>query len=159
MSIPNHVEVVAAQKEIYKNLPLGPERSWKITNGTAWALRDIGAGIYHKSGGENYNGYSVDIVVFKSGELYDVLGKSETEDNPQWMQVVGDVTNWRAPIDPATLDPIPHSDVPHSDTPIPHSDVPAPSPTIEAKISQIADDVHTIRLLLEKVAGNFGIRL
>jgi hypothetical protein len=62
----NHSDVVAAQKKVCEDLGLdltGPN-CFEITKRVAWALRSENAGLLDKPGGNNKDGYAVDIICY-----------------------------------------------------------------------------------------------
>ena len=80
-------------------------------NAIAWALQDDGAGLFAKTSAANYNGYSLDVLIYRSGHAIDVLGDPENNANPQWSYTGpegengrSDVSKWRPAVDPATLE-------------------------------------------------------
>ena len=108
---PNHLPTVEAVRAAYPtDENLGNKRAWQISNEVAWRHRDEGFGLRFKPTGNNYVhdgvGYAVDIVFHRpSNQFVDVLGSSETIGAPQWSHAPGAVASeWRAPIDPATID-------------------------------------------------------
>ncbi|MGE5298348.1 MAG: hypothetical protein ACM3KM_04245 [Acidobacteriaceae bacterium] len=89
---------------------------WLVADTAAWYLVQRGiepnAGILEKPSGWRciVNGgeaYSVDIIAFPDGYIYDVLGGGAAGDNPGWNCAGGtvDTNRWRAPIDPSTITP------------------------------------------------------
>ena len=115
MPIPNHKDVVTAARAKYAHLT-GTERAYYIVNQVAWDLRLEGAGSFFKNSGTHYNGpygpRSIDIVIYKhraedpagKGATFDILGDAEGSAVPQWGRTsptgFGDVTVWRAPVEP-----------------------------------------------------------
>ncbi len=117
--IPNHKSTVEAARRRYQTLPAGPERAYRIVNAVAWELRAEGAGMFYKKSGTNYKERSIDIVMYRDGHTFDVLGDAEGAARPQWSATSptgrGDPKNWRAPTAP--------------DSPEPPAPPPAPLPT------------------------------
>lgn len=104
VGIPNHLDVVQRARVKYASLS-GVERAGKIVNQVAWDLKAEGAGAYAKTSGTNYQGRSVDIIIYKpGGETFDILGDAEGNADPQWGRTtptgLGDVNLWRAATDP-----------------------------------------------------------
>lgn len=83
----------------------GPCGAFAITSRVAWALRDEGAGLLEKRGGNNCRGYSTDFVVFRQGPSFDVLGDSGGANVPQWAQDDDPAlrARWRPPVDPEVV--------------------------------------------------------
>jgi hypothetical protein len=70
------------------------------------------AGLLYKPSGNNYAERSIDVVIIApGGETFDVLGDAEGDARPQWAPTEptgrGDIAKWRAPVDPALLEPPP----------------------------------------------------
>lgn len=86
-----------------------PCGAWAITDLTAWLLRAEGAGILDKPTGNQCQGYSVDVIIYKTGKCFDVLVDSTGANTPAWNELEGlcDVARWRAPIDLTTVTPPP----------------------------------------------------
>ncbi|MDP3763912.1 MAG: hypothetical protein Q8Q92_04745 [bacterium] len=64
--------------------PECPDR-FEITKRAAWKLKDEGAGLLDKPSGNNCQGYSVDIIVFPDGYIYDILNGTVPDGNgPMW---------------------------------------------------------------------------
>jgi hypothetical protein len=109
----------------------------------AWRHRDEGFGLRFKPTGNNYIhngvGYAVDIVFHKpTNQFVDVLGSSETVGTPQWSHAAGAVADeWRAAIDPATIDgPV----EPPVDPP-----VDPPVTDIDARVLALEEDLMRLR--------------
>jgi hypothetical protein len=82
----NHSDVVAAQKKVCEDLGLdltGPN-CFEITKRVAWALRSENAGLLDKPGGNNKDGYAVDIICYPDGHIYDILVNSGGLNAPSW---------------------------------------------------------------------------
>jgi hypothetical protein len=105
-TIPNHLDVVKAARARYAAFA-GPERAHLVVNAVAWELRDEGAGLFLKTGGTQFKQRSLDVIIYKEGETFDVLRDAEGKAEPQWSRTtptgMGDPKNWRAAVDPATL--------------------------------------------------------
>lgn len=112
MSAPNHLETVRLERAKY-GTPLGVENAWKVTNAVAWTHRNEGFGLRRKLEGQNWNGYSIDVIIhLPSGEWIDILGSSELEGIPQWSQTTPageSIKYWAEPLPPED-DPIPPPD-------------------------------------------------
>ena len=105
-TIPNHIDVVKQPRARYEALR-GPERAHRIVNAVAWALREEGAGLFLKTGGTRFADRSLDVIIFKSGETFDVLKDAEGKAEPAWLRTrptgMGDPQKWRAPVDPGPV--------------------------------------------------------
>ena len=105
-TIPNHLDVVKAARARYDSLT-GPERAHRIVNAVAWELRDEGAGLFLKTGGARFADRSIDVIIFKGGETFDVLRDAEGKAEPAWGRTkptgMGDNKKWRAPVDPGAV--------------------------------------------------------
>jgi hypothetical protein len=105
-TIPNHIDVVKAARARYAALA-GPERAHRIVNAVAWELRDEGAGLFLKTGGTRFADRSIDVIIFKSGETFDVLKDAEGKAEPAWSRTrptgMGDPGKWRAAVDPGPV--------------------------------------------------------
>ena len=105
-TIPNHIDVVKAARARYEALQ-GPERAHRIVNAVAWELREEGAGLFLKTGGARFADRSLDVIIFKSGETFDVLKDAEGKAEPAWSRTrptgMGDPHKWRAPVDPGPV--------------------------------------------------------
>ena len=103
MSAPNHLETVKVERAKY-GTPLGVENAWKVTNAVAYTHRLEGFGLRRKLEGQNWNGYSIDVIIHKpSGDWIDILGSSELAGNPQWSETIpaGDTdVYWSPPLPP-----------------------------------------------------------
>jgi len=92
-------------------------------------------GLLAKPTGQNYNGYSIDVILRKSGEAYDILGNSEFEASPQWNAVGGiDPSRWMPPI--GTVPPPPDPE-------------PPPSGTVEDLLAAILVEVRKLTAVLK----------
>jgi hypothetical protein len=113
-TIPNHLDVVKAARARYETLA-GPERAHRIVNAVAWALRAEGAGLFLKTGGTRFADRSLDVIIFRSGETFDVLKDAEGKAEPAWSRTkptgMGDPQKWRAPVDPGPVSDGPSADV------------------------------------------------
>lgn len=107
-TIPNHLDVVKAARARFAALS-GPERAHRIVNAVAWELREDGAGLLFKSAGTRFADRALDIIIFKDGPTFDVLGDAEGKAEPAWARTqptgMGDPARWRAPVDPDPVDP------------------------------------------------------
>ena len=105
-TIPTHLDVVKAARARYDSLT-GPERAHRIVNAVAWELRDEGAGLFLKTGGARFADRSIDVIIFKGGETFDVLRDAEGKAEPAWGRTkptgMGDNKKWRAPVDPGAV--------------------------------------------------------
>ena len=106
-TIPDHLDVVKTARTRYERLT-GPERAHHIVNAVAWTLRDEGAGLFFKRAGSQFKERSLDVVIFREGQTFDILRDAEGRAEPSWSRTeptgMGDPLNWRAPVDPAELD-------------------------------------------------------
>lgn len=118
MSAPNHLDTVRLERAKY-GTPLGVENAWKVTNAVAYTHRLEGFGLRRKLDGQNYNGYSIDVIIHKpSGEWIDILGSSELAGNPQWSLTTpaGDTdVYWSPPLPPEDGTPEPPIEPPVDD--------------------------------------------
>jgi hypothetical protein len=75
---------------------------------------DAGWGLLEKTSGNNVNGYSVDCVVNRAGEVYDVVRASDAADAaPQWLLADHvDPARWRPPLEADCLGSPPPPDPP-----------------------------------------------
>jgi hypothetical protein len=105
-TIRNHIDVVKAARGRYEALE-GPERAHRIVNAVAWELREEGAGLFLKTGGTRFADRSLDVIIFKTGETFDVLKDAEGKAEPSWSRTkptgMGDPRKWRAPVDPGPV--------------------------------------------------------
>lgn len=106
----DHTDVVAAVKaslEPTNNLQT-PCGAFKITKRVAWALRGEGAGLLKKPNGNNCEGFSVDIICYPDGTIYDILVNAETENRPAW-NLAGHVEpeRYQPAIDPGDVISVP----------------------------------------------------
>jgi hypothetical protein len=105
-TIPNHIDVVKAARARYAALA-GPERAHRIVNAVAWELREEGAGLFLKTGGTRFADRSIDVIIFKGGETFDVLKDAEGKAEPAWSRTrptgMGDPGKWRAAVDPGPV--------------------------------------------------------
>lgn len=104
----------------------GPCGAWQITNRAAYILRNDGAGILSKPSGNNCQGYSVDVIIYRDGRAFDVLVDGGGANTPAWNQIEPiDPGRWREPIAPV---PIPGP-----------GPVPDPPPSLEQRLKAIED--------------------
>ncbi len=97
---PNQAAMVAAAKESLKQAGMdltGPCGGFKIVATAALAIGN-GAGLLSKPDGNNCQGYSVDIIVYPDGYIYDVLGGAGDVPDPP-----GNTPTW-SPVGCGTLD-------------------------------------------------------
>lgn len=79
----------------------GPCGAFQITKRVAWRLRDEDAGLLSKPAGNNCEGYSVDVVAYRDGQIYDVLADAGNGNGPLWNDAGRvDPGRWRPAIDP-----------------------------------------------------------
>jgi hypothetical protein len=116
---PSRKSTVVKYREVYRNLPPGEERGWRIINATCWEHRAEGCGLFRKTSGTNYAGFSIDILIFKKdGKFYsfDVLEDAEGRAEPQWGRTsptgFAPPEKWAAPLDPGILPPPPPTPIP-----------------------------------------------
>lgn len=133
MSAPNHIETVQRERAKY-GTPLGVENAWKVTNAVAWTHRDEGFGLRTKTTGQNFDGYSIDVIIHKpSGEWIDVLGASEEAGIPQWSQ-----TTPAGPTSEYWAEPLPPEDEP----------IPPPDDDLESRVEYLEQMVdHIVRTM------------
>jgi hypothetical protein len=100
----DHSEIVATVKRELEARGVdlsGACGAFQITKRVAWRLRGEGAGLLSKPGGNNCEGYSVDIVAYPGGVIFDMLGSSGGANNPQWLPSDAvDPERYRPAIDP-----------------------------------------------------------
>ena len=120
------LDVVQQARNRYDGMPPGPKRAFSIVNAIAWALRGDGAGLFEDTSGSHYNGCSLDVLIYRSGHMIDVLGDAENNAKPQWSYTgpggesgQGDVSKWRPAVDPATLEDGPQPQPPPAPQPGP----------------------------------------
>ena len=152
-TIPNHIDVVKAARARYATLS-GPERAHRIVNAVAWNLRDEGAGLFLKTGGTQFKQRSLDIIMFKEGQTFDVLRDAEGDAEPTWSRTKpsgkGDPDNWRAAVDPAVLDGTPAPKPPDAQT-APPTNQQAP----KAAVNVVAE-LTAIRSALDGLIARLG---
>ena len=74
----------------------------EITNLAAWRMQNEGAGLLDKPTGNNCQGYAVDIIAYRDGQIYDVLVNAETQNIPAWQPLTPvDPARWRPPVYPS----------------------------------------------------------
>lgn len=125
---PSRVDVVAQAKADL--LASGQDLSgscgaFAIVRLAAWRMRSEGAGLLDKPSGNNCAGYSVDIIAYADGQIYDVLIASGEQNTPSWQYAgSGMGSRYHAAIEPPGQPPAP--------TPVPTpAPVPAPIPSID----------------------------
>ncbi len=105
--ISDHLDVVKSARTRY-DLLTGPRRAHHIVNAVAWALRDEGAGLFFKRSGSQFNERSLDVIIYREGQTFDILRDAEGRAEPSWSRTeptgMGDPQNWRAPVNPSELD-------------------------------------------------------
>ncbi len=75
--------------------------AFEIVKRVAWTLRSQGAGLVAKPGGNNCDGFSVDLIQFTDGRWVDVLSDAGGLNGPAWgVNLNGNPEVWRAPINP-----------------------------------------------------------
>ena len=79
----------------------GPCGAFAITKRVAWGLRGNGAGLLSKPGGNNCEGFAVDIVAFQD-RAFDILSDGGGANGPSWNETgVDDLAGrWRPPVEP-----------------------------------------------------------
>ena len=82
--------------------------------------------MFENTSGSHYNGCSLDVLIYRSGHIIDVLGDAENNAKPQWSYTgpggesgQGDVSKWRPAVDPATLEGGPQPQPPPAPQPGP----------------------------------------
>ena len=105
-----HVDVVArikAELEARKVSLVGPCGAFQIVKRVAWELRGEGAGLLAKPGGNNCEGFAVDIICYPDGRIFDILanggGDEDAAGNP--IPGTGNVPTWNPPSDGQPVDP------------------------------------------------------
>ena len=118
--ISNHLNVVQAVKASLATEDLsGPCGAFKITRRVAWQLRGEGAGLLHKPTGNRCEDRSVDIIVYPSGRIFDILIDGGGQNLPMWHEATAvDPGRWRAPTDPGDTTPPPPPPPPSNLKPI-----------------------------------------
>ena len=87
------LEIVTRIREQYPT-PLG-NRHWAFLNQVARALQ---LGLCAKESGANVNGVSLDVVMARTGEAWDILMDAEGEARPAWRSIGSvDVNRYRHP--------------------------------------------------------------
>jgi hypothetical protein len=79
-----YVAAVKAQLQSQGVDLTGPCGAFAITKRVAWGLRATGAGLLSKPGGNNCEGFAVDIICFPSGAIVDILGDAGGSNTPGW---------------------------------------------------------------------------
>lgn len=147
----DYAYLVAAERGKY-GTPLGIENAWRICNAVALRIRELthdqNWGL-HRKGGNNYQGYAVDIVAYQGGYMFDILGDSENSGTAQWSQS-DPTTDWAPPVGSVPTpgpgpDPVP--------VPVPE---PVPTPDLSSVLAGIAILVHAVAALNENVAAIRG---
>lgn len=100
----DHTDVVVrvkAQLEARGVSLAGPDGAFAITKRVAWALRAEGAGLLDKPGGNNAGGYATDIIVYPTGQHFDILTDGGNTNGAQWADAgLVDASRYRPAIDP-----------------------------------------------------------
>src|SRR5574343_1830740 len=79
-------------------MPPGNELAWRTINRAAILIGE-GFGLVSKPSGNNYNGYSVDVLMRKDGRAVDCLRDGEGAAVPTWSEIEPiDPARWRAPV-------------------------------------------------------------
>jgi hypothetical protein len=113
------VDVVTAVKAdlVQRGVALdGPCGAFAITRRVAWTLRHTSAGLLAKDGGNQCEGFAVDVLTYPDGSGIDVLGDAGDSNVPAWQlsEPPGALLGrWRAPSNPDDVVPVPP--VPPSD--------------------------------------------
>jgi hypothetical protein len=86
---------------------VGPCGAFQIVKRVAWALRGEGAGLLAKPGGNNCEGFAVDIICYPDGRIFDILanggGDEDAAGNP--IPGTGNRPTWNPPSDGLNVDP------------------------------------------------------
>lgn len=120
--------------------------AFAIVELAAWRMRDEGAGLLDKPGGNNCRGFAVDIIAYPDGAIYDVLIAQTVQNVPAW-QVPGagvvDPSRYRAAHDPEfdTLPPTPPT--PPTPPVPPSSDI---GPRLDVLQSTLYNEIHATRV-------------
>lgn len=126
-----NVDVVARIKSELeaRNVSLvGPCGAFQIVKRVAWELRGEGAGLLAKPGGNNCEGFAVDIICYPDGRIFDILanggGDEDAAGNP--IPGTGNRPTWNPPSDGLNVDPSRYRRaIDPGDTPLPG---PTPDP-------------------------------
>ena len=105
-----HVDVVArikAELDARKVSLVGPCGAFQIVKRVAWELRGEGAGLLAKPGGNNCEGFAVDIICYPDGRIFDILanGGGDEDANGNPIPGTGNVPVWNPPSDGQPVDP------------------------------------------------------
>jgi hypothetical protein len=153
--IPNLKNLVVAARAKYAS-ESGPKRAYLIVNQVCIDAQKEGlrAGLLYKPSGNNYAERSIDVVIIApGGETFDVLGDAEGDARPQWSRTeptgFGDITKWRAPVDPALLEPPPPVVPPvvHPPT-VPTEPEPEPDPVVVPPVVPAPDNSQILANIL-----------
>ena len=121
----NHIETVKIERAKYQ-APLGFENAWKIVNAVAYTHRAEGWGLLAKTGGTQWNGCSIDVIInLLTQEAVDCLGNSEAEGIPQWSAIEylpAFGLRWIAPTPGDTAPPVPPNPITPGTPPAVYSD-------------------------------------
>jgi hypothetical protein len=102
----NHLAEVKVARNEFAGYPASVERGGRITNRAAILINEslgiVEYGLLAKTSGTNWNGYSIDCLMKRTGETWDVLGDAEGAAVPQWARTtpsgMSDPAKWRAPV-------------------------------------------------------------
>jgi hypothetical protein len=119
VSIPDLEYLVKVAREKYDALS-GPERAYRVINQVCWDAKlqlGLDAGLFYKPRGAHFAQRSLDVVIFRpNGETFDALKDAEGKAEATWGRTkptgIGDVTKWRAPVNPVLLNLPPAEDGP-----------------------------------------------
>lgn len=137
---PNHLDLVRQARAEHDTLPPGDERGWRITNRTVYLCNQretalglpANFGLLAKTSGTNYTGYSLDCVMRRTGETWDVLGDAEGAAKAQWTRTtptgMTDPAKWRAYV-PVAL--------PHPPTEPPTEPPQPPATDLDARVAAL----------------------
>jgi len=121
MPEPNYLSYVKQARHEAADLPAGAERAWRVTNRAVLLINEVDPkanfGLLSKTAGTNWTGYSIDCLMRRTGETWDVLGDAEGAAVAQWSRTtptgMTDPAKWRPavvvgpeppPVDPPTTD-------------------------------------------------------
>jgi hypothetical protein len=99
----HYVQAVKAQLEAAGVNLVGPCGAFAITKRVAWGLRGAGIGLLDKPGGNQCDGYSVDVLVLPGGgDIVDILSDGGGQNTPSWYvrEREVDPSRWRPPVQP-----------------------------------------------------------
>ena len=145
----DHLAVVTEVRATWDEMTPGPARAWTITNQVCLRLQAQGedAGLLAKDSGNQFLGYSTDIVVYRDGHHYDCLINSEADATPAWQDKgMIDPTRWRPPL--GDVPDVPDDPGIPPDTPEPVCPCGAEFAEIKALLMAVLDDNAATRHLL-----------